>query len=228
MTWDDAAARLNTLDTQQALLTDGLSRMLTGEWVGFPSLQADLEALSPGIVLEPRPPTKESEAGPPTPPPWLASYDAHTSQPPQLYEWTCSACSLDWLKRALRLVTPDDIYASREATTQEIGYSHNINETWGLMDGSGAQLQRVLSDYGVPSQQAWLSFDYVYALAGATPGMMSGGGWYHWVGIRGRQGADIWIANSAPGYMGVWDILSRADFNRLGPFSVVLLDRRQA
>ena len=223
MTWDDVSARLNTLDTQQALLTDGLSKMLTGEWVGFPSLQADLEALSPGIVLEPRPPTKESEAGPPTPPSWLASYNPHTEQPPQYYDWTCSACSLDWVLRAT--VAPDH---TRDQAVAEIGYAHNINETYGLMNGTGAELRRVLSDYGIPSQQAWLSFDYVYALAGYTPGMMSGGSWYHWVGIRGRQGADIWIANSAPGYMGVWDILSRADFNRLGPFSVVLLDRRQA
>ena len=105
----------------------------------------------------------------------------------------------------------------------EIGYPQNINPTYGLMDGSGAQLQRVLADYGQASDQGYLDFDTTYALAAQGPGMMSGAAWYHWVGIRGTSGEDLWIANSAPGYMGVWDFLSRADFERLGGFSVVWL-----
>ena len=67
--------RLDTLDAQQVLLTDGIAQMLQGAWVGFPSLQADLEALSPGIELSPRPPLLTSAAGPPTPPWYLAQYD---------------------------------------------------------------------------------------------------------------------------------------------------------
>jgi hypothetical protein len=51
---------------------------------------------------------------------------------------------------------------------------------------------------------------------------MSRANWY-WVAIRGVQGSNIWIANSAPGYKGVWDTLSREDFNRLGGFSVIWL-----
>jgi Chitinase class I len=54
--------RLATLERQQALQTDGVRRMLSGEWDGFPSLAADLGALSPGIELEPRPPLLESQA----------------------------------------------------------------------------------------------------------------------------------------------------------------------
>jgi hypothetical protein len=37
------------------------------------------------------------------------------------------------------------------------------------------------------------------------------------------QGSNLWVANSAPGYMGIWDSLSREDFNRLGGFNVVWL-----
>ena len=103
----------------------------------------------------------------------------------------------------------------------EIGYTHNINGTYGLMDRSGSQLRRVLGDYGINSEQGYLGFDSVYDIATRAPGMMSGEDWYHWVGIRGVQGSNLWIANSAPGYMGVWDVLSREDFNRLGGFSVV-------
>jgi hypothetical protein len=137
---------------------------------------------------------------------------------PQYYSWTCAACSLDWLLTACWARGTD-----REKTVYEIGYTHNINSTYGLMDSSGSQLQRVLADYGLNSQHDWLDFDTVYHLAMGTPGMMSGANWYHWVGIRGVQGNNLWIANSAPGYKGVWDTLSRDDFNRLGGFSVVWL-----
>ena len=140
-----------------------------------------------------------------------------------MYDWTCSACSLDWLKRATGLVVTDDIYGSRETTVYEIGYTDNINPTYGLMDASGAALQAVLEEYGRESSQSWLDFDTVYELAQSTTGMMSGAKWYHWVGLRGVQGSNLWVANSAPGYKGVYDTLSRDDFLRLGGFSVVWL-----
>jgi hypothetical protein len=138
---------------------------------------------------------------------------------PQYYDWTCSACSLDWVKVATGLVTVSDRYA----TTMEIGYTHNINPSYGLMDASGSALSAVLASYGQETSHGWLDFDTVYDLAQGTTGMMSGAAWYHWVALRGTSGTNLWIANSAPNYMGVYDILSRADFERLGPFSVVSL-----
>lgn len=105
----------------------------------------------------------------------------------------------------------------------EIGYPHNINSQYGLMNSSGAALRAVLSNYGVASDQAWLDFDTAYAIASETPGMCSGAAWYHWVGIRGVQDGTIWVANSAEGYKGVYSNLSRDDWNRLGGFSVVWL-----
>jgi len=143
--------------------------------------------------------------------------------PGQLYDWTCSACSLEWLKRATGVSPTDDIYGARESTVYEIGYTHNINPQYGLMDGSGSQLQRVLSDYGLSSDQGWLGFDEAYAKAAQGAGMMSGAAWYHWVAIRGVQGNTIWVANSAEGYKGIYSNLSREDFSRLGGFSVVWL-----
>lgn len=139
--------------------------------------------------------------------------------PPQVYGWTCSACALDWVLRATGL-DPDH---TREEAVYEIGYPHNINSHHGLMDANGSALQDVYSSYGQSSEQAWLDFDTVYALAQHTTGQMSGTNWYHWVALRGVNGPDLWIANSAPGYLGVWDLLSRDDFERLGGFSVVWL-----
>ena len=140
--------------------------------------------------------------------------------PPQQANWSCSACSLAWVERATG-ANPD---ASEASAIEEIGYPENINATYGLMDGSGYQLRRVLEDsYGVESLQGWLTFDQVYAIYSRTTGMMSGGAWYHWVGLRGVSGSSLWIANSAPGYKGIYDTLSREQFNSLGPFSCVYL-----
>jgi len=105
----------------------------------------------------------------------------------------------------------------------EIGYPDNINSRYGLMNSSGEALMEVLADYGQESEQAWLDFDTVHQLAQRTTVLMSGASWYHWVALRGVSGDDLWIANSAPGYMGVWDILTRADFASLGAFSLVWL-----
>jgi len=117
-----------------------------------------------------------------------------------------------------------DIYGTREQAVYEIGYPDNINPAYGLMDGSGKQLERVLNDiYAQDTRQDWLDFDSVYALAQGTTGLMSGASWYHWCAIRGVSGANLWIANSAPGYKGIGDFLSREDFSRLGGFSVVWL-----
>lgn len=140
--------------------------------------------------------------------------------PTQSVNWTCSACALAWVLRATGL----DPTAGEWQCVDQIGCPGNINGTYGLMDGSGSQLRRVLSEYGQASNQAWLPFYEVYALAGKTTGMMSGQGWYHWVAIRGQDGGNIWLANSAPGYRGVWDSISRDDYQRLGGFSVVWLE----
>ena len=140
-----------------------------------------------------------------------------------MYSWTCSSCSLEWVKRAIGLPVDSDIYASREQTVYEIGYPSNINAQYGLMDGSGSQLQRVLGDYGVATEQDWLDFDSVYELVQTTTGLMSGAAWYHWCALRGTSGENLWISNSAPGYRGVWDTLTREQFAELGAFSVVYL-----
>lgn len=142
--------------------------------------------------------------------------------PAQWYDWTCAACATEWLERATDAGRGEDIYANREAVVHDIGYTENINPTWGLMDGSGTQLCRVLSGHAqLDTAQGWLSFDEAYETYSQTLGAMSGAAYYHWVGVRGVQGDKLWIANSAPGYKGIWDTLTREEFQRLGSFSCV-------
>jgi len=115
-----------------------------------------------------------------------------------------------------------DIYANREQVVYAIGYPNNISSAVGLHDGSGAQLQRVLAEHaGLETQQGWPSFDQAYGIYGTTFGLMSGANWYHWVGVRGAANGRIYVANSAPGYQGIWSELTRDDWNRLGSFSCI-------
>lgn len=137
--------------------------------------------------------------------------------PVQSASWTCSACSLAWIIRA---TGANENYWEWDAVN-DIGTPQNINSTYGLMDSSGSALRTVLRKYGFATDQGWLTYQQVFSLAGNYVICMSGGAWYHWVSVRGRNGANLWIANSAPGYKGVYDILSETDFQRLGPFSVV-------
>jgi hypothetical protein len=46
---------------------------------------------------------------------------------------------------------------------------------------------------------------------------------YHFMGIRGTDNGELWVANSAPNYMGVGDHLDRSQFNSLGPVSLIYL-----
>jgi hypothetical protein len=213
------SSEITQLQEQQSLLTNALRTMLEGRWCGAPpSTQAYVQALDPSLGVTCVPPYRYSDR-PPEPPYYLSLYDPAENMPPQSTAWTCAACSLAWLERALGLNQD----AGEWSAVDEIGQPENINATYGLMDGSGAQLQHVLLEtYGQSTHQGWLDFDTACAIYSQTPGMMSGGAWYHWVGVRGVDGSgNLWIANSSPGYKSVWDVLGRADFNRLGPFSCV-------
>lgn len=140
---------------------------------------------------------------------------------PQVYSWTCSACSLDWLKRSAGI----DPQSTREQTVEQIGYPENISPQYGLHDGSGTRLREVIESYGVAAEQGWLDFDSAYVLAQLTTGCIGGASWYHWVALRGIEGDSILVANSAPGWGGIGEpgILTRQDWERLGPFAVVWL-----
>ena len=138
----------------------------------------------------------------------------------QLYEWTCSICSFQWVIESTG--TAD---LSREAAGQVIGYPDCVNETYGLMNAQC--LIDAFAFMGLAAHQAWVTFDQAYAIASHTTGCLNGTGWYHFVAVRGVGDGTLWIANSAPGYRGVYDTLSRSQFEALGPFQVIYLEQPQ-
>lgn len=147
----------------------------------------------------------------------MLSYNPNEPQAPQTRDWTCAACSLAWLNRALWIDHAIDEFSAVEY----IGEPQNINADYGLMDGSGARLAECLREQGAPAFTGWLDYWTTVQLATSMPLLIGGATWYHWVGVRGFDGMDLVLANSAPGWMGVEQVLSEAQWNKLGPFAVV-------
>jgi len=58
-----------------------------------------------------------------------------------------------------------------------------------------------------------------------TTGVINPLGMYHFMAMRGTNPDSLWVANSAPGYHGIYDTLDRASFNNLGPVQVIYLDQ---
>lgn len=140
----------------------------------------------------------------------------------QAYDWTCSVCSATWVLQSTGIIDPRrDQYDARYEVGSIMGHPNCVNQTYGCM--STQCVKDVLSNYGLNNKNAYVTFDQAYAIAGETTGTINPNGMYHFMAIRGRSGSDIWVANSARGYKGVYDTLSRTQFNNLGPVEVVYL-----
>lgn len=153
------------------------------------------------------------------------AFNPNEPQYPQTLDWTCSACSLAWLNRAMQI----DVATDEMSAVAYIGNPQNINATYGLMDGSGARLVQCLREQGVAAVNGWWTFAQAAELALHMGLLIGGVGWYHWVGVRGvTDDGALWLANSAPGWMGIGDALDASDWDYLGPFAVVAAPRHVA
>ena len=142
--------------------------------------------------------------------------------PGQAYDWTCSVCSTTWVLQSIGLIGRDyDAYSARYDVGAQMGYPNCVNEVYGCMSSQCVIDQ--FARYGLQAKQAWVNFDQAFAICSNTTGVLNGQSWYHFVGIRGTNGSNLWVANSAPGYRGVWDTLDRGTFNSLGPFQIIYL-----
>jgi len=145
--------------------------------------------------------------------------------PAQAYDWTCSVCSCTWVIQATGTAYQDsDIYDARYEVGSVMGYPSCVNPTYGSM--SSQCVVDTLASYGLVAAQAYVTFDQAYAIARTNTGTINPQGQYHYMGLRGISGDAIWVANSAQGYMGVYDTLSRSQFNALGPVSVIYVESR--
>jgi len=136
---------------------------------------------------------------------------------PQQQSWTCSICSFTWVINA----TGTDPSLTRDQAANIIGYPNCVNETYGCM--SAQCLIDAYNYFGLEARQAWVTYDQAYSIMSNTTGQINPLGMYHFMAIRGVSGSNLWVANSAPGYDGVWDTLNRTQFNNLGPVQLIYL-----
>jgi hypothetical protein len=136
--------------------------------------------------------------------------------------WDCSAASLTWALNAYG-------YQIDEAAVVAGLGSSRISPTYGLLDATGGGLVDYLSELGIPAmnnpQADWHD---IWGAAGYQPMVIGGRAWCHWTGVRMASDAFgagpehiLLLANPAPGYMAIHQVLEQIDFQSLGPFSAV-------
>jgi hypothetical protein len=148
-----------------------------------------------------------------------AQFERDEPMPRQRSSWTCSAASLAWLNRAMGIDRAQD----EDEAVALIGRPDHINPEYGLLDGSGARLAELLREDRGMAWTAWLDYAECRAMSYDHAMLIGGARWYHWVGVRGERNDKLWIANSAGGWRGVFDVLSSAQWRELGPFSAVIV-----
>jgi hypothetical protein len=136
---------------------------------------------------------------------------------PQENSWTCSVCSFAWAVNALNR----DFIISRSEALAIMGYPNCVNETYGCM--SAQCVIDAFETLGFEAVQAWVTYDQAYSIMGAHTGVINPVGMYHFMGCRGVADGALWVANSAIGYRGISETLTREQFNALGPVQVIYL-----
>jgi 7-keto-8-aminopelargonate synthetase-like enzyme len=104
-----------------------------------------------------------------------------------------------------------------------------ISPAYGLLDASGAGLVEWLAEIGIGAESnPQASWSDITAAAGHQPMVMGGRQWCHWTGVRissmlftSSIPPLLALANPAPGYAEVTQLMSETDFDQLGSFSAV-------
>ena len=101
---------------------------------------------------------------------------------------------------------------------------HCVNEAVGL--ASTQCLVDLFDAYGFAPHQEWVDWNRALDLCRETTGVLNSTRWYHFVGVRGLYGSNtLWVANSAPGYQGIWDQVGYGQFQQwAGSWQMVWLE----
>jgi len=152
------------------------------------------------------------------------AFDPNTPTELQVQDFSCSIRSITWVLKSLGV----DIDAG---TLEDEMVPSIVTRKDGLLDSRGYGLADVLKRHLDPQWhnriRVYESLTWADMQLRATGGPMAlgGRGWYHWTAVRGlNPDGSLKLANPAPGWKGVQQTLTRADWDRLGPWSGVLVD----
>lgn len=161
----------------------------------------------------------QQQAKRPAPP--KRRFDPDTPAVHQTGAWQCSAASTAWLLRSLGFEHSQDDVVNWLMSMSPPG----ITEAKGLSSADGSGLVTVLRNLGLTATNAWLNFDQALAIAGSKPLVIGGVHFYHWVGVRARDGDILLLANpDQTNYDGIGSTMNRAEFARLGAFAGVWVE----
>jgi hypothetical protein len=138
--------------------------------------------------------------------------------PLQQNSWSCSVYSFMWVCQS----TMTDSDMTYDEALAIIGYPDCVNPTYGLM--SAQCMIDAFSTMGLHSKQIWCTYDEAFAICERHTGVINPIGMYHFMAIRGVRNESVWVANSSPGYRGIYDDLNRSNYNNLGPVQLIYLE----
>jgi len=151
------------------------------------------------------------------------TYDPNTPGIFQNDDWSCSVTSLRWAMTALGR-NPAEGWMEGTALVERV-----VRMADGLQDATGAGLaafvRRHYAEFGYDANnEPSISFDDArFEGDHAYPILIGGRAWNHWCAVRAYDGANgvLLLANPADGHKGVFQTMSKAQFDTLGSFSMV-------
>lgn len=146
----------------------------------------------------------------------IFSYDPNTDMPRQQRDWDCSAAATAWMGRSLG-------WGWEELDVAWSFLNEGIATTaLGLLDGTGVGIVRWLSLQPFDARNWRATWSMLENRDWSCPLIMGSSSWYHWTGVRGLTAENqLDLANSAPGWSGIYHTLSQAQFEEHGDFWAV-------
>jgi hypothetical protein len=190
---------------------------------GNPERLARFQA--PPVLIPIPDPVPPPEPEPPIVPTTTVTYARDTPAIAQNDPWSCAPTSARWAMTAVGR-HPSEAWFEGQMLADGI-----VTKEDGLLDATGHQLAAWLTtqyqEFGYSaSNDAATTFDGLAAEFGPGcpyPALIGGRAWGHWSGLRGYDSAQgvLLLANPAENWKGVSQTMSRAQYDALGPFSMV-------
>jgi hypothetical protein len=151
--------------------------------------------------------------------PATMTYDPETPPERQVQGWACSIRTATWMLKSLG-GTLD------AGAVQDLMVPQYVSPALGLLDGSGAGLADFLGlQTGCTVGHQWVDWAWLQAHAGTMPIGIGSPSMYHWLAVRGvNADGTLALANPAPGYDGVYDTMTEAQFNAWAPWAGVWIE----
>jgi hypothetical protein len=150
----------------------------------------------------------------------------------QTLQWTCSAASTAWMLKTMGFTLGE--IQIKDAMGP--GRIHPTAGGGGLQNHTGQGIVDMLRapPFNLKAYCTPMTYDQALASAGTKPMIMGSTTWGHWVGVRGRDGDNISLANPGPNFGGPYSPAhagpgqslprSRTDLGTGGLFDVVWVD----